>query len=461
MKEHDHIGDYLQEMLERTPVTPLPRRRVSIIRVTALALALALVAGAVLLVVDRTRRASGQPPESTTVIAGRIASPPAGVPRMGRLVLVTIGTTLVRNGTGREPEPGQALLAGDVLETGEGAYAGIELGTIHTLVLGPQSRLVLDVPAPPGVHLARGALAVQTAHDPQLVIHAPNARVTGEASVYTVEAHDDSIQRIAVVDGSAKVVRARDGRTFELPRAMAMDTHLWSPTPGIPDSAIVGRLDALTPPGDDEPPVAMLPPPPHRHDDLVARIRKALANDDVSLAVGLVETEGSGRKDAPFLLAAADAYKQASQWTEAAGQYMAASAGAEGKEAERALLRAAQIHLKQLGDPARAAEIIDEYLIRFPEGAYLDEALYLAAIIQVRLGDHARARNLYEEYLDHYPDGVQAVRAHVALAKLYAFSLSDCPAAMAHASAIGPKSNGPAMEAELSKVESACTEKGQ
>jgi tetratricopeptide (TPR) repeat protein len=279
-----------------------------------------------------------------------------------------------------------------------------------------------------------------------------------------LEAHDGLLQRVAVVEGAASVLRLADDVAFRVTRAKALETHGWTIAAGLADRDLVDKLDAVTalvlgPPEDPavETDAINSSTGGQHKPSLVKRIRKALADDDVGLALDLVENEGAGFKDAEYLLAAADAYKQASQWTEAAQQYLAAYESANGKEAERALLRAAQIHLKNLGDPANAAALLDEYFERFPAGAYLDEAIYLAAVIQVRLGDDDQARSYYDEYLTLYPDGPQAVRVHIALARILALRFSDCPAALAHAAAAQSMAKGPEVEKQLAKVVTTCS----
>jgi hypothetical protein len=60
--------------------------------------------------------------------------------------------------------------------------------------------------------------------------------------------------------------------------------------------------------------------------------------------------------------------------------------------------------LRNEGDPARAARVLDDYFKRFPHGALAEEAQALAIDIAVARGD-GRAKNLATRYLSSYPNG--------------------------------------------------------
>jgi hypothetical protein len=60
--------------------------------------------------------------------------------------------------------------------------------------------------------------------------------------------------------------------------------------------------------------------------------------------------------------------------------------------------------LRNEGDPARAARVLDDYFKRYPHGALGEEAQALAIDIAVARGD-ARAKTLAARYLSSYPNG--------------------------------------------------------
>jgi TolA-binding protein len=60
--------------------------------------------------------------------------------------------------------------------------------------------------------------------------------------------------------------------------------------------------------------------------------------------------------------------------------------------------------LRNEGDPARAARVLDDYFKRYPHGALGEEAQTLAIDIAVARGD-ARAKTLAARYLSSYPNG--------------------------------------------------------
>jgi TolA-binding protein len=60
--------------------------------------------------------------------------------------------------------------------------------------------------------------------------------------------------------------------------------------------------------------------------------------------------------------------------------------------------------LRNEGDPARAARVLEDYFKRYPHGALAEEAQALAIDIAVARGD-ARAKSLATRYLSSYPNG--------------------------------------------------------
>ena len=298
------------------------------------------------------------------------------------------------------------------------------------------------------VRVERGVLGVRISRA-GLTLDFTNARAFSEGALFSLRASDGDLRRLHVSEGKVSVERKPDGRRYNVSRAWALNTTSWSLSPGEPDGDVLSRLET---PEDEAAPEPESPPTEQR--DLVKEIRQALANADIELAIDLVQTEGKGRKDAPFLIAAADVYREAGKWSDAAAMYTTASEVATGKEAERVLLRAAEINLRKLGNPQKALEIIDRYLKEHPSGTYLEEAIYLASVIHVRLGQTAKARSYYERYIKDYPNGVQAVRVHVALAQILA--KTDCSEALAHVKSAREKTKSQIVEKELAKVETVC-----
>lgn len=468
MRSRDPIGDYLGRRMatfrEPVPHSARPVRPYSISRILVMALVPVAITGAIVALTNQlSHQADSQPPGQTPRIATDHTQDLDPV-QVGRVVLVTVDVRLTRATRHSTPEAGQALFTSDELTTGHRAYAGLQIAGVHSMVIGPDSNLTLERGEDGQVHvrLHRGNLAVRTYKEPRLLITGNNARVQSRHALFVVEGNDGDIQRVVVDQGELDLQRTSDGRPFGLARGDAIDTLHWTVAPGLPVRDILDKLQAvaaLTAPPEQHPssPVpSSAPSTSGQPSGLAAKIRKAIDDGDVSQAMELVKSQGAGQNDTDYWLAAADTFKAASQWAEAADQYEAASDSSSGEEAERALLRAAQIHLKKLSDPTRAAQLLDEYLERFPTGTYLDEALYLAAIVHVRLGNPDEARTHYENYLHLYPDGVQAVRARIALAKLLAFSLDDCPAAMSHVDALQQHAQGTAIAKQLAQVQKAC-----
>jgi hypothetical protein len=67
-------------------------------------------------------------------------------------------------------------------------------------------------------------------------------------------------------------------------------------------------------------------------------------------------------------------------------------------------------------DPARAAELLAEYRLRYPDGSLAEEALVLAIEAAVKQGDPS-ARGLASRYLDRYPSGRWAETARRVIAR--------------------------------------------
>ncbi len=518
----DPIGEYLGEKLrdvrEPFPEQAAPVRRRSLAKIAGLAAAgLLVVAGGAWVVSGLLASAKGAADSRITggTDQGEVQGRPstgqdeAGA-EVGRVVLVHGSVGLLRGHTRSTAAAGDALREGDAVVTADDSAAGLSLtasaSRASLVVLGGSSRMRVAVashasvptPAPvssntPTVVLEQGNLAASVSQGdtggggPRF--ETSSAVVTCRDAVLALEAgREGALVGVSVAEGEATVLRKQDGKAFRVGRGWSLDGRTWSLAPGEPEERIIARLEALvalerafededdgdggTSAGGGGSATAA-GAGGAKHDGLVARIRQALADGDVDLAIDLVEIEGAGRKDAAFLVAAADAYREAGKWKSAADTYVSAAGGTDGKEAERVLLRAAEIKLRKLGDAAGAVAVIEEYLERFPAGVYLDEGLYLAAAIRSKLGDKARARESYEAYLAKFPDGVQAVKAHVALAQILAGGGGggggaggkgkDCAGAMAHvaAAAGGGKAVGPALAAEIAKVEAVCGKGGE
>jgi TolA-binding protein len=155
-------------------------------------------------------------------------------------------------------------------------------------------------------------------------------------------------------------------------------------------------------------------------------------------------------------LEAGDAFRNQGLWEEAAAEYMAAAAAGKGKQAERALLRAAEIYHRKLGDLDAAGAAIDAYLERFPSGTLLAEALYMGGVVRAGKGDFEGAGALYARYLEAFPSGPQATRVHLALAKILAVKMKDCDSAASHIEAVLSAASGSKMAEQAQKLASHC-----
>jgi hypothetical protein len=67
-------------------------------------------------------------------------------------------------------------------------------------------------------------------------------------------------------------------------------------------------------------------------------------------------------------------------------------------------------------DPARAAELLADYRLRYPDGALAEEALVLAVEAAVNRNDPSAAR-LAAQYLERYPSGAWAREVRKALGR--------------------------------------------
>jgi hypothetical protein len=469
-RKRDPVGEYLAKRLARTEYTGKePAWRPSVWKIASLCIVAAAVAAVSTVLVTRGRRA-----EREWVV--QVSEEQEAEQAAGRVVMVRGEVTLVRGRASGVPEVGDEIVTGDLIESREGAAFGMEHAG-HTIVLVGEGRLSVrgSTATELRVGLERGVLAARTARQPgasSLRIEGLNAEVVGRGAVFTVEAVGRSLERTTVADGEVTVLCKRDRKDFHISRSSALDMRTWTARPGSPDTVALEELAAITDlelaPEVEEPEVEE-PPAPDAHvssavdkvSSLEHKVRQALDEGDMERAVDLIELEGKGRTDAGFLLLAADVYRQAGLWLDAVGSYLAAAGKTDGKKAERALLRAAEIHLRKLKDPGECARILDEYMQRFPGGFYMDEALYLGGAAHAKLGDYEKARGLFARYLAEYPKGLQTTRVHLSLARILASRMHDCTSAMVHVKSIKAKGMSPAVKTEVQKLEAQCAPKGQ
>ncbi len=466
--KNDPIGKYLGEKLAKIR-EPDPRRREppwrpSPVKIASWCAALIIVAAGGYLVCTRTGSGPGMTIEHARVVPGEQVEQERAA---GLVTLVKGEVALVRGDERSQPGVGDAIRAGDVLETASEASVGIEHAG-HTVVLMERARLsVRSAPASElRVSLERGVLAARSSrNEGALRIEGRNADVVSRGAVFTVKAAGNVLEKTSVAQGEVEVLSKEDRKDVHIARSSFLDMHTWTASAGAPEKQAIEELVDLT--GIELPaPVEIVPdagvaadaPPAAngcRSPTVEEKVREALDGGDVQKAIVLIESEGQSITSPDFLLMAGDTYRQAGKWSEAAEAYLSAG-GVGGKKAERALIKAAEIHFRQLSDAGEAARILDGYFEKFPEGSYLDEALYLDGAVHTKLGQYAEASKHFERYLELYPDGLQVVRVHLSLAQILASKLSDCPGAMSHVKAIPKKSMAPPVAAKVQKVQKLC-----
>lgn len=461
MKQEDlllRVGDLVREELPRTGPGDsrwLHRKwRPSPAKIGALATSVVFVtAGAVLLAIGAREERGPRPAEEVAQV--QPAQPEEQ--SLGRVSFVEGSVVLVRAGEERELVVGDEILAGDRLETAPDGAVGLRTEGGSTVLLEAGGRLeVRPSHAGARIHLVQGLVAIRARHG-ELSVHGENAEVRGTSSLFTLRAEAGKLVSVAVSMGELRVHGA--GREpVRVARAEVIDLRTWTTSAGSPDARVLERLARLTGEAVQEPveEVGEEEVETGHGPSLEDRIEAALEAGDVQAALELVK-KGGGRQGPRFLLLAGDAYREAGMWSEAAAAYEDAAAASKGKQAERALLRAAGIHARKLGDPARAAAVVDGYLERFPAGSLLDEALYLGGVAHSKAGSQKKARALLERYVGEFPKGPQAVRVHLMLAKILALKLSDCAAATKHADAVIKKAPGSTMAKEAGKIRAHCS----
>jgi hypothetical protein len=406
-----------------------------------------------------TRRATDEATSGAGAMEVARAAEPAAEAVAARVVLVEGSSVLLSRGRQTILAESDQVVPGDTVVS-EGAV-GISYPDGKTLVMSGQARLNVREAGPDGVSvgLVFGTLAARVPEGSEgapLRVVCTNAVVTVRGTVFAVSADRGRLVSASVSEGQVEVRSRRGAHAASVGRMERLDVQTWQVAGGSPDVAALERLARIAS-GVVVPEQAPGKEPEEagaRHLTLVERILKALREGNVELAVGLVEKQGKGQKGADFLSAAGEAYRRAGRWAEAVQSYLGAAKASSGKKAEKAMLRAADIELRKMQEPLAAADVIESYLVRFPAGELLDEALYIGGVSHSRAGNHKRAVGLFEKYLRSYPKGAQAARVHLALAKIQALKLSDCASASKHLKAV--KASGGVLADEAAKVQKAC-----
>jgi tetratricopeptide (TPR) repeat protein len=468
-RSSDPIGELLRSELSGRRREPRPwmRRpfRPSAARIASLAILVAsLVVGGTLLadLVSGVSRPTATP---ARVARPSEAPPAAEVGWTARVSHVSGGVRTSRGGVTSAPGEGGELRAGDVIEVGEGGELGASFEDGTTLAAAGRATLELTAArrALVRVDVREGSVAI-AARSPVEVVSA-RVRVSADDAAFCVRA-DARAGLVSVLRGEVEARRVADGRETVLPSGRRLDVEGWT-TSRLERAgealALVSRLSGepapAAPPADDgepEPPAtqtqAQAPSPP-----LVVLVREALEADDVEEAIRLLGTVPAGQGGPALAMLAGEAYRRAERWEEAAQAYEAAAREGEGKQAQMALLRAAELRLRKLGDPARASTDIERFLERFPDGELLDEALLLGGVVFTRAGDAERAISLLDHHLARFPGSPQTTRVHLMLAKLHAGPGADCAAAIVHADAVLSSASTGTLAEQARAVGDACS----
>lgn len=184
-------------------------------------------------------------------------------------------------------------------------------------------------------------------------------------------------------------------------------------------------------------------------------IRAALKQGNVHWAVALAEKHAPAHGHrAEFLLLAADAHRRAGMHEKAVSLYLEAADKGKGKRTEVALVRAAELQLRKLGDANAAIETLERYFSLFPSGKLEDEALVLLARAHISLGDHGQALAALEAYLGRFPDGSRAAWAHLKAGWILSHHLASCNRARPHLEKAAQSSNAKTAESAQRLIES-------
>jgi hypothetical protein len=463
----DPIWDFVREQMARegAPEKSMRRsRRPSPVKITALAVVLLVVGASVVIGLNRSSMRVW--PAQGTRVAGQdeIVAQRGAV---AGVALVEGKAYLVREGARTPLAVGEELGPGDVVETSTHGAAGMEYFAGPVVVVEGDARIGIQANTEEGVRvgLVRGVLAasVPGGRGTGLRVVAENAEVRVTGTVFTARAERGRITEAAVASGTVEITSRATGKVTRVARSERLDVRTWTLEAGTPDEealAHLARIAAIsTGPAVQEPPdhdVADAPAVQDRGPTIAERIREALDAGDVEEALRLVEEHGTGSGGPAFLMAAAETYRRAGRWQEAADLFLRAAEDSKGRNAEKALVRAAEIHLRKLGQPARAAEIAEGYIERFPVGHHLDDALYFGGIAHLKSGQPAKGRSLLERYLEVFPSGAQATKVHLALAKILVVNMNDCAAAAAHIDAVRTRAAGTPLADQAGKLAARC-----
>jgi hypothetical protein len=386
---------------------------------------------------------------------------------VARVALAEGKAVLVRSGKSTILAETDEVRAGDTLEGREGSAIGLSYADGTALVLSGEGRLNVREADGSGIRvgLVYGTIAARvppgSRKNAPLRISGMNATLVVRGTVFTVSAERGRLTSAAVSEGTVEARSVTDEKVVRVKKLEKIDMSTWSVSEGRPDASALGRLARITsgveiPPDEavEETPAASGQKPL----SIAERILKALEKGDVDAAVELADRHST--KSVPFLMASAEAYRRAGRWSDAADAYLAGGRTGKGKRAEKAMLRAADITLRKLLEPKKAAAIIDEYLKSFPAGSHVDEGLYLGGVASSRSGSYKKARKMFETYLAKYPKGTQAPQVHLTLAKLLVMKMSDCAGASKHIKAVKGKSKVMAKEAAKLETECAMNKKG-
>jgi hypothetical protein len=239
----------------------------------------------------------------------------------------------------------------------------------------------------------------------------------------------DQVLEVLLYNGSV-VVRgppAPDGVVMHAAQRLTMDVRKGSarlgpldPEPAIPEVMVIEAAPRRDP--EPEPPVEVLAPtvePPRRAPGGEAWASRVLAGDFERV---LREAKGRGfaqvlaRDGAAEVMALAEAARYSHRLPLARRALAAVRDRFPGSpQAQKAAFLLGRMAEDQDGDIVAALSWYSEYLAATPEGPYRDEALGRKMAALQRLHGSSRARPVAEEYLRRYPDGAYASPARALL----------------------------------------------
>jgi TolA-binding protein len=467
-RDPDPIGEFLAGQLrDASPQTeswmkrgfvPAPAKIASIVILVAL-LAVGTVIGVGVLPGAREQGGRAAPPPSLQAVGTTIEMCPtvfSGEPRI--------------EGGDKVYSTRERLGPGDEVVTGEAGAIGLDFDGDLTIVLQGDGHLVIDRVDGAEVlaTLHRGVIAVRLPEDPHgttLVLRSGTTVIRGHGAVYAAEARGSRMIVAAVSQGEVEVESTRSSGSIRVGAGQKLTVEDWRLEQGAAPPGVLERLammrtdvevpqDAVTSPIDEDASAAGDAPP--SPPSLTEQIQAALDAGDLDEALRLVQAKPDGQGGAKFNSLAGEVYRRSSMWKEASAAYLAAAEKGNGKQAEMALIRAAEIQLRKLGDAKAASDIIETYLGRFPTGAMLDEALFLGGVIKTKTGEVDRAIELFAAHLKRYPGSPQSARVHLMLAKLLAVKKSDCAQASAHIQVVLKASSSGSLADDARALASKC-----